>query len=234
MSVTYEVNGAVGTITLDDGKANAIGPAVVADINAALDRIDEDSSLRAVLVCGRPGRFSAGFDLAAMTASHESMKALVTSGGRLAARLLLQGRPVVAACTGHALAMGGLLLLAADHRIGAAGDFKIGLNEVAIGLPMPRWGVELASYRIPPSHLAWNLVLGQVGSPDEAVASGFLDRVVPAEQVLEEAAATAARLAELRTGAVSGTKERARRHLVERMLEDMEADLDSVTLPTPG
>jgi enoyl-CoA hydratase/carnithine racemase len=99
---------------------------------------------------------------------------------------------------------------------------------------MPRWGVELASYRIPPSHLAWNLVLGQVGGPDDAVASGFLDRVVPADRLMDEAAAAAAQLAQLRTGAVAGTKERARRQLVERMLEDMEADLESVTLPPPA
>jgi enoyl-CoA hydratase len=230
MPVNYSLEGAVATISLDDGKANAIGEAVLDDVHSALDRAESDGA-RSLLITGRPGRFSAGFDLAAMTGGHESMKSLVMGGGRLCARLLLESRPVVMACTGHALAAGGLLLLSADHRIGAAGDFKIGLNEVAIGLPMPRWGVELATYRLAPTKLAWNLVLGQVGSPDEAVQSGFLDVVVPAARLFEEAAAVAARLAELRSGAVDGTKRRARQALVERMLDGIEEDLESVSLP---
>ena len=231
MPVNYSLEGAVAHISLDDGKANAIGQSVLDDFNAALDRAEADDA-RALLISGRPGRFSAGFDLAAMTSSQETMKTLVIGGGRLCARLLLEPRPVVVACTGLALAAGGLLLLSADHRIGAAGEFKIGLNEVAIGMPMPRWAVELATYRVAPTHLAWNLVLGQVCTPDEAVTSGFLDVVVPADQVLASASASAARLAELRRAAVDGTKRRARQAVVERMLDGMEEDLDGVSLPS--
>jgi enoyl-CoA hydratase len=230
MPVNFELRGQVATITLDDGKANAINLDVLEQFNSILDGLPATDA-RAVMIAGRPGRFSAGFDLAAMTVSPDSMKALVMGGGRLMARLLLEPRPVVVACTGHALAAGALLLLVADHRVGAAGDFKIGLNEVAIGLPMPRWGVELASYRLAPTRLAWNLVLGQVGSPPDAVASGFLDAVVPPDEVVDAAAGLAAQLAGLRTGAVEGTKRRARQALVERMLEGMEQDLESVTLP---
>lgn len=234
MPVTYEQHGPVAAITLDDGKANAVGMAVIEELHAALNRVDADDEVRAVVIAGRTGRFSAGFDLAAMTASHESMKELMMAGGRLVARILTEPRPVVAACTGHALALGGLLLLAADHRIGTQGDFKIGLNEVAIGLPMPRWGVELASYRLAPTELQWRLVLGQTASPDEAVTAGFLDRVVAAEAVVGESLATARRLAELTTTAVGGTKERARRQLVDRMLDGMDADIDTIALPRPG
>lgn len=234
MPVTYEKQGPVGIITLDDGRANAISASVVDGLNRCLDEIDADDEARAVLVVGRPGRFSAGFDLAAMTGSEEGMRDLVVSGGRLAARLLLEPRPVVAACTGHALAMGALLLLAADHRIGAAGDWKIGLNEVAIGMAMPRWGVELARYRLSPTHLEWRLVLGQTGNPEEALEAGFLDRVVAADELIAEATATAERLAELRTGAVAGTKQRLRQGVVERMLDDIEIDLRSVSVPRPG
>lgn len=234
MPVTYEKSGPVAIITLDDGKANAITRAVVDEINGHLDEIDTDEDVRSVLIAGRPGRFSAGFDLGAMTAGQDSMQDLVIAGGRLVGRVLLQDRPVVIACTGHALAMGGLLLLAGDHRIGAAGEWKIGLNEVAIGMAMPRWGVELARYRLAPSRLDWCLLLGQTGGPEEAVAAGFLDRVVPAQEVVREATLTAARLADLRTGAVAGTKRRLREDLVRRMLEDMEGDLADVTVPQPG
>lgn len=234
MPVTYEKQARVAILSIDDGKANAITQAVVDELNGHLDEIDGDDDVKALLLVGRPGRFSAGFDLAAMTAGQDSMRQLVTGGGRLAARLLLQPRPVVVACTGHALAMGALLLLSGDHRIGADGAWKIGLNEVAIGMPMPRWGVELARYRISPRQLDWRLVLGQTGSPEEAVAAGFLDRVVPAEDVMRESLETATRLAELRTGAVAGTKQRLRGDLVERMLSDMEGDLKDVSVPQPG
>ncbi|MDE3206608.1 MAG: crotonase/enoyl-CoA hydratase family protein [Acidobacteriota bacterium] len=231
MPVTYQLQDSVATITLDDGKANAVDLEMVSDIHAALDRLDGDGA-RSVVLAGRPGRFCAGFNLAAMTGSPTAMRELVIAGGRLVGRLLLVPQPVVMACTGHALAMGGLLLLSGDHRIGAAGDFKIGLNEVAIGMAMPRWGVEVARYRIPPSQLEWHLVLGQTCSPDQAVQAGFLDRVVDADSVLAEARATATALAQLRTGAVSGTKTRLRGPVVERMLEDPETDLASIVLET--
>lgn len=234
MPVSYEKQGHVAVLRMDDGKANAIAQAVVDEFNRHLDAIDSDGDVRAVLIAGRTGRFSAGFDLNAMTSSQASMRQLVTSGGRLAARLLLQPHPVVIACTGHALAMGALLLLAGDHRIGAAGDWKIGLNEVAIGMPMPRWGVELARDRLAPTQLEWRLLLGQTGGPDEAVAAGFLDRVVPAEELLDQAMETATRVAELRTAAVAGTKQRLRAALVERMLHDMERDLQGVSVPQAG
>lgn len=234
MPVNYELDGHVAIITMDDGKANAITLDVLRELNGALDRAGADPDAHAVLIVGRPGRFSAGFDLSVMTASQESMRELVMAGGRFIGRLLLEPLPVVAACTGHALAMGSLILLACDHRLGAAGEWKIGLNEVAIGMPLPRWAVELGGYRIAPAEREWRMVLGQVGSPDEVVAAGFLDRVVPAEQLLDEARTVAARLAELRSGAVAGTKVRLRRALVDRMLDDMEGDLSAIEAPTPG
>jgi enoyl-CoA hydratase len=231
MPVTFERRDGVAVITLDDGKANAIGTETLSELAGALDRLDEEPQAHAVLLVGRPGRFSAGFDLKAMTASTETMRSLVKGGAELTARLLLEPRPVVAACTGHALAAGALLLLAADHRIGADGDWRIGLNEVAIGMPMPRWGVELARYRLRPSDLDWRLVLGQTATPQEAVAAGFLDRVVPAEDVVDEAFEAAAELAGLKTGAVSGTKRRLREEVVSRMLWGIDEDLASVSGP---
>ena len=233
MPVTYEIRDRVAVITMDDGRANAINLEVIDELELALDRAAEDTEVGAVLIAGRPGRFSAGFDLAAMTSSSASMRQLVAAGGRLLARLLLEPTPVVAACTGHALAAGGLLLLAADHRVGAAGDWKVGLNEVAIGMPMPKWGVELARYRLRPSEFDWRLVLGQVASPDEAVRAGFLDRVVPAEAVLDEAMAVAAGLSALARPAVEGTKRRARGPVAARMLEGMDTDLAEISTPSP-
>jgi enoyl-CoA hydratase len=230
MSVTYSVHDQVAVITFDDGKANVYTHEVLNSLSESLDRAEADPSATAVLLVGRPGRFSAGFDLPTMTAGAESMRALVAAGGRFVARLLLEPLPVVVACTGHALAAGALVLLAADHRIGAAGDWKIGLNEVAIGMALPVWAIELARYRMPASEFD-RIVLGQTGGPEEAKVAGFLDRVVAPDDVVGEATAAAVDLARLRTGAVRGTKTRARAETARRMLADMDEDLARLSVP---
>ncbi len=231
MSVTYALEHQVAVITFDDGKANVYTHDVLRSLGEALDQADRDA--RAVLLAGRPGRFSAGFDLATMTAGPEPMRGLVAAGARFVARLLLEPLPVVAACTGHALAAGALVLLAADRRIGASGDFKIGLNEVAIGMALPVWAVELARYRMPPSELD-RIILGETSSPEEACRAGFLDRVVAPDELLTMAASTAAQFASLKSGAVAGTKTRARAGVARRMLEDLEADLAGLSQPAPA
>jgi enoyl-CoA hydratase len=232
MSVTYQLDGHVAVVTLDDGKANALGRDLLDALGHALDRAEADPDARAVLLVGRPGRFSAGFDLATMTAGVDEMRALVGAGARLIARLLMEPLPVVAACTGHALAAGALLLLACDYRIGGRGEFKIGLNETVIGMSLPVWAVELARYRMPPSALD-QIILGQVTGPDEACAAGFLDRVVDPDRLLGEAAALAARLSGLRTGVVAATKTRLRGEVARRMLEGLDEDLAGLAMPTP-
>lgn len=231
MPVIYEVEKNVAIITFDDGKANVYSHEVLDELTAALDRASQDPEARAILLCGREGRFSAGFHLPTMTASAESMRALVKDGARFVSRLMLEPLPVVAACSGHALAAGALVLLAADHRIGIQGPWKVGLNEVSIGMALPVWAVELARYRLTPSQFDWRVVLGQVATPDEAVAAGFLDRVVPGEALLDEALTAAAALSGLRTGAVGGTKTRARGEVVRRMLDGIDADLERLSPP---
>src|SRR5579862_730602 len=145
-TVHYELCDGIAVITMDDGKANALSPAVIQALHTSLDRAEREAA--AVLLTGRARRLSGGFDLSVMTSSVDAMRALVTAGADLLLRVYLFPRPVVVACNGHALAMGALLLLAADYRVGAAGDFKIGLNEVSIQMPLPLFGMELARARL--------------------------------------------------------------------------------------
>jgi enoyl-CoA hydratase len=229
MSVTSDLDGDVAVITIDDGKANAYSHEVLASIHDALDRAEKEAT--AVLLVGRPGRFSAGFDLSVMSSGNEPMRALVTAGAELLLRVFTYPSPVVVACTGHALAAGGLMLLVGDRRVGAQGPFKIGLNEVAIGMPLPIFAVELARYRMPPSAFD-SVVLGEVFDPDGAVTAGFLDRVVAPEDVVAEATADAHRLAALRTGAVKGTKHNARGEIADGILATLAADMASIAGPT--
>ncbi|HEY4375547.1 MAG TPA: crotonase/enoyl-CoA hydratase family protein [Acidimicrobiales bacterium] len=229
-SPSYRLDGGVAVVTLDDGKANALSHAVLGGLSAALDQAEADDA-RALLLVGRDGKFSAGFDLATMTESTEAMQGLVIEGAELLMRLYGFGRPTVAACTGHALAAGALLLLSCDHRVGAAGPAKIGLNEVAIGMALPIFAVEMARDRLTTAAFGPATMGAQIYDPEGAVAAGYLDAVVPAEQVVDAALIEARRLGELRTGAYGRTKQVAREAVIELILETLEDDMASVTGP---
>lgn len=179
----------VAVIRLDDGKANAVSQDFIANMHAALDEAEKDA--KAVLLIGRPGRFSAGFDLKVMMNDPSSAGALVNAGGAMMLRMFEHPQPIVAACTGHALAAGAMMLLSSDTRIGTAGDYKIGLNETAIGMTLPQFGIELPRARLDPRHFTSAVIQAKIHSPDEAMEAGFLD-VVVAEEALETTARAAA------------------------------------------
>jgi enoyl-CoA hydratase len=230
--VRYESRDAVALITLDDGKANAVSPALVAALDAALDRAEREAS--AVVLAGRPGRFSAGFDLAVMTAGLEPMRALVLSGAELALRLYTFPRPLVIACTGHALAAGAVFLCAGDLRIGAQGPFKLGLNEVSIQLPLPVFAMELARARLTPRWFTQAVTQARLFDPAGACEAGFLDETVPAEALLDTALPRAGQLAALPDPAFRLTKDRERRATVAAIRATLSEDIATLTTPVPG
>ena len=224
---TYEHDGAIGRITLDDGKVNAFSIAMLREIHAALDRAQGDSG--PVILTGREGRFSAGFDLAVFgSGDGGAILEMLGQGARLCERLLAFPRPVVVACPGHAMAAGAFVLLAADARIGAGGPFKIGLNETQIGLTVPWFVLELARHRLSPTHLDRAVVQATIYPPDGAVAAGFLDRVVPAADLAAEADRTAEALAGLNADAFAATKERLHAPAVDAVRAGAERTLAEI------
>lgn len=221
--LTYEERGPVAAITLDDGRANVLSPAMQADIHAALDRAEADD--RTVLLAGREGRFSGGFDLAVMGEGGQAAADMVMGGFDLARRLLAFPRPVAVACTGHAIAMGAFLLTAADVRIGiAGGGHRIHANEVAIGMTLPRAAVEVCRGVLTPTALRRVLDIATPLSHEDAVAAGFLDEVVPADALTARAQEEAERLAALVAPAHRGTKARTREPLLAALDAAIAAD----------
>jgi len=220
--VTYQLDGPVATVTMDDGKVNALSLDMFAALSRALDDAERDGA--AVVLRGRPGAFSAGFDLRVLTAGGAGARTLVQTGFELAERMLGFGAPLVIACTGHALAMGSFLLLAGDERIGASGAFKIQANEVAIGITMPAFGVEMSRQRLTPAHFHRAVINAEAFDPDGAVAAGFLDRVVAASDLDACAAARAAELAAFNRTAFAGTKRRARANALRAVRAAIEYD----------
>jgi enoyl-CoA hydratase len=195
-------------VTLDDGKVNVLSLAMLQAIDAALD--DAVGLRRPLLLAGRDGVLSAGFDLNLLRQGDADAQAMVRAGFELSHRLLSFPVPVVIACTGHAIAMGVFLLLSGDYRVGALGDFRIGANEVAIGIPMPDFGIEICRQRLTPAAFSRAVINAEMFGPEEAVSAGFLDAAVPASDVVDAARGMAERLGALDHRVHSRTKQRVR------------------------
>lgn len=202
--LNFKLEGNVAVIALDDGKANAVGHAYIGAMNEGLDRAEKEAA--AVVITGRSGVFSAGFDLKEIAKGSSEQKALVGSGAQMLLRLFTHPQPVVSASAGHAIAAGALVLLASDTRIGAAGDFKYGLNETAIGMSLPPFGLQMAICRLSKRHQTQAILQATLYEPGEAQTVGYLDEVVAPEALEQTAIKQATALAELPAKAYSETK----------------------------
>jgi enoyl-CoA hydratase len=217
-----EAGDPVALVTMDDGKVNVLSSAMQGELHAALDRAAADAAV--VVLAGREGVFSAGFDLRALSAGGADAVDMVTGGFELAARLLAFPSPVVVACTGHAVAMGAFLLLSGDYRVGADGPFRVTANEVAIGLTLPAAAAEVMRQRLTPAAFNRAALLAEVFDPGEAVAAGFLDRLVEPGRVVAEARARAEMLTLLDRSAHASTKLRTRHASLESLRRAIDAD----------
>ncbi len=220
MDVTLELTDTIALITLDDGKKNAITLDAIRDISTALDEAEADAA--AIVLAGRPGSFCAGFDLATMTGGDmEAIRALGLGGGRIAHRLYGIGKPLLAACTGHAFTIGAFWLLACDTRIGERGKFKFGFNETQMGMVLGPWSIELLKARINPMLYVPTVAQAKIYDPDGAATAGLLDRVVDEGEAIPAAMDAAAQLAQLPGKAYAGNKLGVRQTALEIMATDL-------------
>lgn len=220
--VSYELEDGIATVRLANGKVNAISPDVIDALNAALDRSEADGAI--VVLTGSPGILSAGYDLKVMQAGPDSAIALVAAGSTLSRRMLAHPLPVIIACPGHAVAKGAFLLLSADYRVGVEGPFKIGLNEVQIGMTMHHAGIELARDRLRKSYLNRSVINAEMFDPQEALAAGFLDAVVAPDDLMPTALAVAHGMKNLNMTAHARTKVKLRAQVLESLDLAIEAD----------
>ena len=224
-AVTQSIDDDVTVITLDDGKVNAFNPSLIEALDRALDKTPQDRG--AVVIAGRPGILSAGFDLKVVASGDASTTIdLIAAGGRLLGRIFEYPRPVVIACTGHAPALGALLLLTADYRVGVDGDFVIGLNEVRDNLVVPRCFLELVHHRVPPIRRTQVVLHSKMYEPAAATSVGFLDEVVDPDGVVDTAVEHAHRLAALAHPAYGITKRRERGQAAARIYQSLQSELE--------
>ncbi|MDH1261394.1 crotonase/enoyl-CoA hydratase family protein [Pseudomonas sp. GD03944] len=220
--ISYQFEDGIATLTLSNGKVNAISPDVIAAFNAALDQAEKDRAV--VIITGQPGILSGGYDLKVMTSSAQNAINLVAAGSTLARRMLSHPQPIIVACPGHAVAKGAFILLSSDYRIGVDGPFSIGLNEVQIGMTMHHVGIELARDRLRKSAFHRSVINGEMFDPQSAVDAGFLDKVVPAEQLMPTALAVAQQMKKINPSAHKNTKLKVRKALLETLDAAIELD----------
>jgi enoyl-CoA hydratase len=223
--VTYQSEENYAIITINNGKANAISHEVIVGLNASLDKASEENKV--VILTGKTGFFSAGFDLKVMAKSPESAKELVTKGSKLSLRMLSFPQPIIVACSGHAIAKGAFLLLSADYRIGVEGAFKIGLNEVMIGMTMHNAGIAIAKARLSEVYLNRSVNNAEMYSSKQAIEAGFLDLIVPENHLMSTAVKVAEMSAKLNKKAHAETKLKVRKQHLEALEIAIELDLKS-------
>ncbi|MEM7374589.1 MAG: crotonase/enoyl-CoA hydratase family protein [Bacteroidota bacterium] len=213
--VSYNLQGSVATITMNDGSKNLMSPTMIQELNQALDQAEQDKAV--VIITGNEDILSAGFDLKVLKAGGKQAMKMLNGGFALTTRLLSFPTPIVIACNGHAVAMGCFLLLSGDYRIGTSGPFKIVANEVAIGLTMPATAIVVCRQRLAPAHFVRAVMQSEEYNPTSAVQAGFLDREVASEDLMKEAITAANRLAKLDLTAHYKTKLRSRRQLIRAL-----------------
>jgi enoyl-CoA hydratase len=221
--VTYELDDGAATITMNDGKVNAMSTAMLHDLHAAFERARSERA--AVLLTGKPGMFSAGFDLKVFASGDRgAITTMLRAGADLIERILSFPFPVVTACGGHAYPMGAFLMLSADVRFGADGPYRIGMNEVAIRIVPPRFAIEIARQRLTPAAFNRVIVTGEMLAPAAAAAAGFLDHVVPETDLLPTAREAARALGRLDMASHEATKVLVRAQALRALREAIAAD----------
>src|SRR5260370_6615524 len=221
---TYSRSGPISTIVMDDGKANVMSLNMLSALHAAFDQAEQDKP--GAILKARGKHFSGGLDLnVCAKVSAEEQYLMVKAGAELALRILSLPTPVVAACQGNAFPMGAFLIMASDHRIAAEGDYRIGMNEVAIGLTVPRFAIEIARQRLTPAYFSRVVMTAEMFGPVEAVTAGFFDRVVPAEELERSAEEAARALSTLNMPAHAATKARERGAVIKVLRGPIQAGI---------
>ena len=216
MAFNLAINNDIAVIAFDDGKVNAVGFTLIEQFNNALDEAEKNA--KAVVLHGGEGKFCGGFDLSVMkSGDKEKQHELVSKGADLIVRLYSFPLPVIVAAEGHSIAMGAIMLMASDLRIGKDAHTKYGLYETAIGMVLPPFGMELAKARLANTSQTEALLFSRIYQGNEAVKAGFLDVAVPQEKVLATAMGYAEQLKMLPSQAFAASKLQLRKETLEKM-----------------
>ena len=193
---TLTTEGDVSIITLNDGKANVFSPEMSSTVSNLLDQVPGDKG--SLVITGRTGIFSAGFDLKIISSGDaDAVAAMVKAGFTLLARIYNFPRPVIAACSGHSVALGAFLLCCADYRLGAKGQFIVQANETRNNMSIPTPILEISKSRISKTHWYRAILNAEAYPVEKAIEPGYLDEVTEPDNLMIRAMEVANDLASL-------------------------------------
>ncbi len=213
--IELEERGAVTILRLVRGKGNALNLDLLNATDEALQTLEKNAT-RAVVVTGQGNVFGAGVDLPEMASGGEAyIRQFVPRMNQVFERLATFPKPLVAAINGHAIAGGGIVVMACDQRILAGGKARIGLTEVLVGVQFPAWALEIARFATPPEHFSEMILTGRTYLPEQALARGLVDELVEPEQLLDRSLAVAEEMGAILPTTFAATKLAVRRPLLE-------------------
>ena len=223
--ISYEISESVLTITFDDGKANVWSKSSADALLETFNKAEADEDAKVVVLRGRPGKFSAGFDLGGFqTGNAEDARAQALAGFTLFSKLVAFPKPLVTVSEGHAIGMGAFILLAADTRIGLDEPCKIGLPETAIGMPLePVMLAEVAKSRVNSNHFITAALQSKMYQPAEAVEAGFLDIAVSKEALEKTVSTTVEQLLLLPGHQYTANKALLKRDVIKKVSDNLRA-----------
>lgn len=215
----------IGTLRLDRPPANALVTPLLEALAAGLDDVLA-AGARAVVLTGRPGMFSGGLDVPALLPETEGgIRAFWERFFAVNRALAECPVPVIAAISGHAPAGGAILALHCDFRVAAAGRFRMGLNEVHVGLPVPPTILAVLTAVVGVRAARWLAVRGDLVPMEQAAALGLVDRLVPAEELATAADALARELAALPPIAMNTTRRTSKAAVLQALATSQDVAL---------
>jgi enoyl-CoA hydratase/carnithine racemase len=222
-----EDHGPIRTLRLARPPVNALNLALITALDAACARAAGEG-VRGIVITGAGGRYTAGLDVQELLAlDRAGLSTFIGAFHDFLGRLAALPLPVVAALNGHAPAGGAVLSLFCDRRVMAEGEFRIGLNEVQVGI-QPGATIYRAFERVVGTRVASQMLpAGRLVTAREALAVGLVDELAPLAEVEARARAWLAGILELPPLAYAATRALTRADLVALMARRDAADLEA-------
>jgi enoyl-CoA hydratase/carnithine racemase len=226
-TVQLEISGTKAIIRINRGKANAINADVIHELTQAILELKANESIRGAIITGKGEFFSAGLDVVELyNYNEEEILNFWRDYDRLLRLMIAFPKPLVAAINGHCSAGGCLLTLGCDYRVMASGNYRIGLNEVALGIVIPETVYHLYSFAIGRSKAYQYLLEGKMHSPDEALACGLIHELLPLEEVELQAQKQLDHYLQFRTAVWAQSKLNFRNALLQRIRTDFQSTFE--------